>query len=67
MILEGLVTTLDAVGAVNLAPMGPRVAFQAGPDGALLLDDFVLRPFRTARTYQNLITTGEGPAKPPWA
>jgi hypothetical protein len=60
MILEGLVTTLDGVGAVNIAPMGPRVAFRLGSDGALLLDHFVLRPFRTARTYQNLTATGEG-------
>jgi uncharacterized protein len=60
MILEGLVTTLDAGGVVNIAPMGPQVTFRAGTDGALLLDQFVLRPFRTARTYENLLATGEG-------
>ncbi len=52
MILEGLVTTLDAAGALNLAPMGPRVA----PD----FRTFTLRPFRTARTYANLVYHGEG-------
>ncbi|MBI1346374.1 DUF447 family protein [bacterium] len=46
MILEGLVTTLSPQGEVNLAPMGAVV------DSAL--DAFVLRPFRTANTYQNL-------------
>lgn len=52
MILEGIVTTIDAAGAVNIAPMGPHV-------GATL-DHFVLRPFRTARTYRNLKAHGEG-------
>jgi hypothetical protein len=60
MILEGLVTTQDAAGAVNLAPMGPRVQYRVGPDGGLLLDHFLLRPFRTARTFHNLLATGEG-------
>jgi hypothetical protein len=52
MILEGLVTTLDADGAPHLAPMGPRVS----PDLARL----VLRPFPTAQTYRNLMRHGEG-------
>lgn len=46
MILEGLVTTLDAAGALNVAPMGPIVA-----------DDWSslrLRPFTTSQTYRNL-------------
>ena len=46
MILEGLVTTLDADGSPHLAPMGPRMA-----------DDFrgfELRPFPTSHTYANL-------------
>jgi hypothetical protein len=60
MILEGVVTTLDAAGAVNVAPMGPRVAFRPGAGGALLLDHFVLRPFSTSRTFQNLTINGEG-------
>jgi hypothetical protein len=46
MVLEGIVTTVDAAGTVNLAPMGPLV------DEALT--SFLLRPYRTSRTYQNL-------------
>ncbi len=46
MILEGLVTTLDAAGRLNVAPMGPIVE----PDMAVLR----LRPFRTSQTYRNL-------------
>jgi hypothetical protein len=52
MILEGIVTTIGPDGAVNIAPMGPIV------DAAL--ERFVLRPFRTARTYHNLKSHGEG-------
>lgn len=46
MIIEGIVTSLSAEGALNVAPMGPIVA-----------DDFqtlLLRPFKTSQTYQNL-------------
>ncbi len=46
MILEGLVTTLDAAGAVNFAPMGPIVE----PD----FSRFELRPYQTSQTYRNL-------------
>jgi hypothetical protein len=52
MILEALVTTLDAAGAPHLAPMGPRVS----PD----FTRFTLRPFPTSHTYQNLLRHGEG-------
>ena len=52
MILEGLVTTRNADGSPHLAPMGPRVE----PDFAR----FVLRPFPTATTYQNLRRHPEG-------
>lgn len=52
MILEGIVTTISADGAVNIAPMGPRVE----PDMRHLL----LRPFRTASTYANLKGHPEG-------
>lgn len=52
MILEGIVTTLDQVGTLNIAPMGPRV------DAAM--QRFVLRPFQTSTTYQNLKAFGEG-------
>lgn len=46
MILEGLVTTLDAAGVVNFAPMGPIVE----PD----FSRFELRPYQTSQTYRNL-------------
>ena len=52
MILEGLVTTLNADGSPHLAPMGPRVA----PDFAR----FTLRPFPTSTTYHNLRRHPEG-------
>jgi hypothetical protein len=52
MILEGIITTVSPEGAVNIAPMGPHV-------GATM-DRFVLRPFRSSRTYQNLKAHGEG-------
>jgi hypothetical protein len=52
MILEGIVTTIGSEGEVNVAPMGPRVE----PD----LHRFILRPFRTARTYANLKLNGQG-------
>lgn len=52
MILEGVVTTVDVDGALNVAPMGPRV------DPAMRR--FVLRPYQTSTTYRNLKATGEG-------
>jgi hypothetical protein len=52
MILEGIVTTLAPEGKLNIAPMGPRV------DPAMRC--FLLRPFRTAQTYANLRSHGEG-------
>ncbi|HEX5442349.1 MAG TPA: DUF447 domain-containing protein [Pirellulales bacterium] len=52
MILEGMVTTLNDDGSVNVAPMGPQV--EAG------MRSFVLRPYQTSTTYQNLKRTGQG-------
>ncbi len=52
IILEGLVTTTDAQGQVNLAPMGPRVLDQ--------WRRLVLRPFEGSRTLANLRATGRG-------
>jgi hypothetical protein len=52
MILEGIVTTLSPEGAVNVAPMGPRV------DASM--QRLVLRPFQTSQTYRNLKAQGEG-------
>ena len=52
MILEGVVTTVSAVGVLNVAPMGPKV----GRDPRR----FVLRPYRTSTTFRNLKAIGEG-------
>jgi hypothetical protein len=52
MILEGIVTTISPEGTINVAPMGPRV--EPG------MDRLVLRPFKTAQTYRNLKSHGEG-------
>ncbi len=52
LILEGLVTSLNADGSVNLSPMGPRTDRQ--------ITRLVLRPFQTSQTYQNLKRHGEG-------
>jgi hypothetical protein len=52
MILEGIVTTINQDRSVNVAPMGPRVDEE--------LRRIVLRPFKTATTYQNLKRIGQG-------
>jgi hypothetical protein len=54
VILEGIVTTLSLGGALNVAPMGPRI------DPDLSMAQFVLRPFHTSTTYHNLKARGEG-------
>lgn len=46
MILEGIVTTQNADGSINIAPMGPHVDAE--------FSKLVLRPFQTSTTYQNL-------------
>lgn len=51
MILEGIVTTLNADGTVNISPMGPRVDDP--------LSQLVLKPYRTSTTYGNLKRTGQ--------
>ena len=52
MILEGMVTTRNQDGTLNIAPMGPRVDRQ--------ITRLTLRPFQTARTFQNLLRHPEG-------
>jgi uncharacterized protein len=52
VILEGLVTTLNADGGANISPMGPIV----DPP----LKRLVLRPYQTSTTYANLKRHGEG-------
>lgn len=56
MILEGVVTSLGPDGAVNVAPMGPRLA---PPYRLELGSEFELRPFRTSRTCANLLAHPE--------
>jgi hypothetical protein len=52
MILEGIVTTRNADGGVNISPMGPIVDES--------FERLVLRPYRTSTTYQNLKRSGSG-------
>ena len=52
MILEGLCTTQNKLGGVNLAPMGPVVNES--------LTQFLFRPFQTSQTFQNLRDTRSG-------
>lgn len=51
-IVEGIMTTLNETGAPNIAPMGPRVDRD--------FEQFVLRPFKSSTTYQNLKRSGQG-------
>ncbi len=46
MILEGIVTTLNGHGCINVAPMGPRVDAE--------MRTLLLRPFQSSTTYRNL-------------
>jgi uncharacterized protein len=52
VILEGIVTTVNADGTANISPMGPLVDPQ--------ITQFVLRPYTSSRTYQNLKRLGQG-------
>jgi hypothetical protein len=52
MILEGIVTTLNEDGSANISPMGPEVDTS--------LTGFVLKPYKTSRTYHNLKRSAEG-------
>lgn len=51
MIIETIVTTVDAQGVLNIAPMGPE---WTGRDD----DPLVLKPFLETATYRNVVTTG---------
>ncbi len=51
-ILEGIVTTQNLDGSVNIAPMGPLV-----DDSFNIL---ILRPFNTSTTFENLLRTRRG-------
>jgi len=52
MILEGIVTTQDSAGVVNVAPMGPIVDETMGM--------LRLRPFQTSQTFRNLKAVPSG-------
>jgi hypothetical protein len=52
MISEGIVTTLNEDGTANISPMGPRVDAE--------MQTFILKPYRTSRTYLNLKRHGTG-------
>ena len=52
MILEGIVTTQDPAGAVNVAPMGPIVDET--------MTTLWLRPFQTSQTFRNLRAVPSG-------
>lgn len=52
MILEGVVTTINSDGSLNVSPMGPIVDQS--------MDQIVLRPFRTSTTYKNLKRLNQG-------
>jgi hypothetical protein len=49
MIVEGIITTTNQDGSVNVTPLGPRV--EQG------WQQFILRPFQTSRTFANLVRT----------
>jgi hypothetical protein len=52
LILEGIVTTTNGDGTINVAPMGPIVDES--------VTRLLLRPFRTSATFGNLARTGCG-------
>lgn len=52
MIIEGVLTTVNADFEVNFAPMGPIVNES--------MTEFVLRPFQTSNTYRNLKSRPHG-------
>jgi hypothetical protein len=52
LILEGIVTSLNADGTVNISPMGPEVDEP--------LSRLTLKPYQTSTTYQNLKRSGQG-------
>lgn len=52
LILEGIVTTKNDDGSVNVSPMGPVVDRD--------VTELRLRPFYTSKTYQNLRLHGRG-------
>ena len=56
VILEGIMTTLDAEGRVNIAPMGALV----DPAQERAIEQMTLRPYQGTRTLANLVRNGQG-------
>jgi len=52
MIVEGIVTSIDLHGSLNVAPMGPVVTGN--------FDGLLLRPFQPSTTFNNLSATRRG-------
>ena len=52
ILLEGIVTTVNANGSPNIAPLGPIVDQR--------FERLLLRPYQTSDTFRNLQRTGEG-------
>ena len=57
MIVEGVATTWDSSGRVNVAPLGPIVPHDRPPSE---WNELLLRPFPGSKTYANLKATREG-------
>ena len=55
-ILEGIVTTRNSDGSINIAPMGPVVELEQEGE----IKRFLFRPFQDSQTCQNLIATKQG-------
>jgi len=49
MIVEGIVTSIDSTGSLNVAPMGPIITGD--------FERLLLRPFQPSTTFNNLSTT----------
>jgi len=55
-ILEGIVTTRNSDGSINIAPMGPVIELELEGE----IKRFLFRPFQDSQTCQNLMTTKQG-------
>ena len=60
-ILEGIVTTLNRDGSINIAPMGPIVELGHEELGHEIgIRRFLFRPYQDSQTCRNLIATKQG-------
>ena len=57
VILEGIVTTSNDRGELNIAPMGPSIESS--------MEKFLLRPFQSSQSFQNLARQTRGWQKIP--